>query len=76
MVAFLQDKGVEVDCSNIEACHPLPRRKPSEMSPIIMRFVSRKHKAALLKQGSKLRGTNVYINEHLTKQNADILNIW
>ena len=37
-----------------------------------MRFVNRKHKTALLKQGRKLKGTNVFINEHLTKRNADI----
>ncbi|KAJ8358176.1 hypothetical protein AAFF_G00028040 [Aldrovandia affinis] len=37
-----------------------------------MRFVNRKHKTALLKQGRKLKGSNVYLNEHLTKRNADI----
>ena len=26
----------------------------------------------MLKQGKKLRGTNVYLNDHLTKKNADI----
>lgn len=72
VAAFLQSKGIELDCRNIEACHPLPRKDDSEKRAIIMRFVNRKHKTALLKQGRKLRGTNVYINEHLTKQNADI----
>ncbi|KAM3613048.1 uncharacterized protein V6R79_019378 [Siganus canaliculatus] len=72
VVAFLQDKGIKVDSGNIEACHPLPRRKSSETSAIIMRLVNRKHKSALLKQSRKLKGTNVYINEHLTKQNADL----
>lgn len=37
-----------------------------------MRFVNRKHKTELLKQERKLKGTNVFINEHLTKRNADI----
>ena len=37
-----------------------------------MRLVNRKQKTALLKQGRKLKGTNVYLNEHLTKKNSDI----
>ena len=37
-----------------------------------MRFVNRKLKIALLEQGRKLKGTNVYIKEHLTKHSADI----
>ncbi len=72
MAAFLQEKGIVLNCDNIEACHPLPKRKPSDIPAIIMRFVSRKHKIALVKQGRNLRGMNVFINEHLTKHNADI----
>ena len=37
-----------------------------------MRFINRKHKSALLKQGRKLKETNVFINEHFTKLNSDI----
>ncbi len=72
VAAFLHSKGIEVDLNNIEACHPLPRRNDGNTSAIIMRFVNRKHKSALLKQGRKLKGTNVFINEHLTKRNSDI----
>lgn len=72
VAAFLQSKGIELDCSSIEICHPLPRRNPSDKPAVIMRFVNRKHKIALLKEGWKLKGTNVFINEHLTKHNADI----
>lgn len=39
---------------------------------MILRFVNRKKKIALLKQGRKLKGTNVYLNDHLTKRNAEI----
>ncbi len=34
--------------------------------------MNRKHKNALLRQGKKLKGSNVYLNEHLTKRNTDI----
>lgn len=43
-----------------------------QKTSIIIRFVNRKHKIALLRQGRKLKGTNVYINKHLTKKNSDI----
>ncbi|KAL7381730.1 hypothetical protein ABVT39_010349 [Epinephelus coioides] len=72
VVAFLQSKGIELDGNNIEACHPLPRRNASDRPSVIMRFANRKHKIALLKEGRKLKGTDVYINEHLTKHNTDI----
>lgn len=72
VVVFLQSKGIELNDDAIEACHPLPRRNATDRPSIIMRFVSRKHKIALLKEGRKLKGTNVYINEHLTNHNADI----
>lgn len=58
-VAFMQSKGVDLDSVNIEACHPLPRRSPNNNPVLILRFLSRKHKTALLKQGKKLKGSNV-----------------
>ncbi|KAL7374961.1 hypothetical protein ABVT39_009825 [Epinephelus coioides] len=69
---FLQSKGIELDCSNIEAYHPLPRRNARDRPAVILRFANRKHKIALLKHGRKLKGTDVFINEHLAKHNADI----
>ncbi len=39
---------------------------------IVVRFVNRKHKIDLLRQAKYLKGTGVYINEHLTKKNAEI----
>ncbi|KAI9535998.1 hypothetical protein NQZ68_038405 [Dissostichus eleginoides] len=72
VAAFLQSKGLQLDCNNIEACHPLPRRKDSDNPAIILRFVNRKHKTSLPKQGRKLKGSDVYMNDNLTKRNADI----
>uniref|UniRef100_A0A1A8RDI2 Uncharacterized protein n=1 Tax=Nothobranchius rachovii TaxID=451742 RepID=A0A1A8RDI2_9TELE len=72
VVSFLKSKGILVDGHNIEACHPLARKNEGNQSAVMLRFVNRKHKTELIKQGRKLKGTNVYINEHLTKQNADI----
>lgn len=73
VTAFLQSKGIELNCNDIEACHTLPRRNDKDKSTaVIMRFVNRKRKTALMKQGRKLKGSDVYLNEHLTKRNADI----
>ncbi|KAL3983381.1 coronin-2 [Sarotherodon galilaeus] len=71
VASFLQSKGIGMDLEHVEACHPLPRRS-DRPSAVIMRFVNRKNKVALLKQGRKLKGTDVFINEHLTRKNADI----
>ncbi|KAI4793662.1 hypothetical protein KUCAC02_032576 [Chaenocephalus aceratus] len=72
VAAFLQSKGIQLDCNNIEACQPLPRWKNSDNPAIIPRFVNRKHKTSLIKQGRKLKGSDVYMNDNLTKRNADI----
>uniref|UniRef100_A0A087YQP1 L1 transposable element RRM domain-containing protein n=1 Tax=Poecilia formosa TaxID=48698 RepID=A0A087YQP1_POEFO len=72
VTSFLRTKGIEVDCDTVEACHPLPRRGKDDKPAIIMRFTKRKYKFALLKQGRLLKGSDVFINEHLTKKNADI----
>lgn len=71
VAAFLASRDIELDTNALEACHPLPTRKGAP-PVVIMRFVNRKDKVALLRQGRNLKGTNVYLNEHLTKTNADI----
>lgn len=67
VAAFFHSKGIVV-----EACYPLSRRSDGNSpSAVIFRFGNRKHKNALLKQGRKLKGANVFISEHFTKQNSD-----
>ena len=72
VASFLLSKGIKLDCDTVEACHPLPRRGNNDKPAIIMQFYNRKHKSPLLKQGRLLKGSGVFINEHLTKKNADI----
>jgi len=72
VASFLLSMGIKLDCDIVEAYHPLPRRGNNDKPAIIMRFSNRKHKSALLKQGGMLKGSDVFINEHLTKKNADI----
>lgn len=72
VVAFFVNKGMPIDSKDIEGCHSLPSKDKKTKPTIIIRFTSRKKKIVLLKQGKKLKGSNVYINEHLTRKNADI----
>lgn len=72
VMVFFENKGIDLERNGIEACHSLPRKNKNEKPAIIIRFINRKYKKQLLKQGRKLKGTNVYVNEHLIKKNADI----
>ena len=73
VISFLESKDILLDPDNISACHTLPLKEKGKGKPaVIMRFVNRKHKTDLLKQGKKLKGTNVYINDHLTQKNGAI----
>ena len=75
VISFLQSRNIHLDKSNIAACHILPSKDRAIKPRIIMRFVSRKHKTELLMQGKKLKGTAVYVNEHLTSKNAEIARV-
>lgn len=71
VVAFLATRDIHLDVDSIEACHPLPMKR-DDTPAVILRFFNRKNKNALIKQGRKLKGTNVYLNDHLIKRNAEI----
>ena len=76
VIEFLDKQNIEVDSRNIVACHTLPRKngknEKNAKPAIIVRFANRKQKEELLRQGKKLKGTDVYLNEHLTKKNGEI----
>nr|XP_054587791.1 uncharacterized protein LOC129153061 [Nothobranchius furzeri] len=55
---FLGSKGIHLEAKDIEGCHPLPRKNKNQKPAILIRFMNRKHKKELLKQGRKLKGTN------------------
>ena len=39
---------------------------------ILLKCSNRKAKLDVIKNAKKLKGSNVYINEHLTKRNSDL----
>ena len=53
--------------------HPLKSKHASNMKPsIVLKLKSRKAKVKILFNGKKLRGRDVYINDHLRRHNADL----
>ncbi|XP_055019421.1 uncharacterized protein LOC129411744 [Boleophthalmus pectinirostris] len=72
VIQFLESRNIKVAPENITACHTLPKKHKDAKPTIAVRFVNRKHKVELLRQAKLLKGTGVYVNEHLTKKNADI----
>ena len=70
---------VDVGARDISACHRLKRRGAGP-PPIIVRFVSRKARSAVLRARNKLREQNrnrtdrnlIYINEHLTTTASEL----
>ena len=80
VLTFLNKKGIDLDPSEISACHPIKPKDSNKTPSIVMRLVSRKTKDRLLKNAYKLKEVDdrnrvkpgVYINEHLTTKNAHI----
>ena len=72
LLGFLGRQGIAINKSDISACHVLKTKDQTKKPPIIIRLVNRKSKINILKNGRKLKGTNVYINEHLSRKNANI----
>lgn len=71
VLAFLSNKNIMIEKKHISACHTLSNQDKVKPT-IVVQFSKLKHKVEVLKQARKLKGTGVYINEHLTKKNAEI----
>ncbi len=70
VIQLFNNKDIHINSTHI--CLPHHASKTNSRPNIIIRFVSRKHKLEVLKLAKKLKGTGVYVNQHLTKKNAEI----
>ena len=68
----LAERGVSIEEDEISACHTLGRQQEDGTQKVIIRFMSLKSKVNVMRSTKKLRGTKIFINEHLTKKNAGI----
>ena len=75
VVDVVKATGVEICQNDISVCHSLPARGQSG-KPIIVKFVRRETKLALMKKKSGLRhqsGRPIYINDDITQLRARLV---
>ena len=72
VVQFLESREIVINADNIAACYTIRRRDQPTKPTVIVTFANKKHKTALLQQSRKLKGTQVFMNDNLTKRNAEI----
>ena len=72
VLSFFNSKGIPLQSERISACYTFCTSARSTKPVIVVRFVNGKHKTEMLQQAKRLKGADIYINEHLTKKNADI----
>ena len=71
---FCHELQIDIQQSDIAACHRLPKSARTKYAPLLIRFTNRKILSRVLGARKQLRETKkeVYINEHLTKTASDI----
>ena len=68
----LNCKGIYLDANSIDICYSFKKRHPSDKSTVILKLKDRKSKIAIVQQGKKLKGSHIYLNDHLIKANNDV----
>ena len=71
-VVDFKKNGIEFTFNNISTCHTLGKPRDGNKRMIVVRFTNRKTKEHILKNKKKLKGTGVFVNEHLSPKNVDI----
>ncbi|KAH3802154.1 hypothetical protein DPMN_155825 [Dreissena polymorpha] len=64
---------VHLEYKDIEIAHRLGKYIPNKNRAVIVKFVRRQTKIDVMKRAKQLKGTGIYINEDLTKINAEVL---
>ena len=78
LALFNKQMDVPITKNDISVCHTLRRRSNDSINDnnqqrdIIVRFVSRRSKTAVMRNARRLKGTKIYVNEHLTTKNATL----
>ena len=71
-VNFAKTKlNVDFDMIEIAAIHDLPRWQ-DVTQPIIVQMMSSDRKTELMQRRGQLRGTNIYLNDHLSPNNSEL----
>lgn len=63
---------MNIQRSVVETCYTLPNRDVTAEPSTVIQFWNRKHKIGIPRQAKQLKGTGMFLNEHLTQKNAEI----
>ena len=62
---------IDIKEEDVEVAHRVGKFKSDRKRAIIVRFASRKTKEKVMTEKKKLKGSGIFVNEDLTKRNAD-----
>ncbi|KAH3855637.1 hypothetical protein DPMN_098207 [Dreissena polymorpha] len=65
--------GISMVPNDIDIAHRLGKFKPNTNRPVIVKFVRRQTKIDILQKAKLFKGLGIYVNEDLTKLNAEVL---
>ncbi|KAH3842900.1 hypothetical protein DPMN_116404 [Dreissena polymorpha] len=65
--------GISMVPNDIDIGHRLGKFKPNSNRPVIVKFVRRQTKIDILQKAKLFKGLGIYVNEDLTKLNAEVL---
>ena len=68
-----QKLGIRIEYRDIDVAHRLGKYIHNKNRPVIVKFVRRQTKIDIMKRAKLLKGTGIFINEDLTKKNAEVL---
>ena len=73
-ISLLSKKlGLKLESKDVDVAHRLGKYAPNKNRPVIVKFVRRQTKIDIMQRAKLLKGTGVFINEDLTKINAEVL---
>ncbi len=73
-ISLLSKKlGLKLESKDVDVAHRLGKYTPNKNRPVIVKFVRRQTKIDIMQRAKLLKGTGVFINEDLTKINAEVL---
>ena len=74
MSALLSSKlGIRVEKNDIDVAHRLGKFTQDKTRPVIVKFVRRQTKSDVMRNAKLLKDTGIFLNEDLTKLNAEVL---
>ena len=74
MASLLTKKlGMPIATTDIDVAHRLGKFAKNKSRPVIVKFLRRQTKIEIMKRAQMLKGSRLFINEDLTKLNAEVL---